>query len=62
MSGYWHGDGPVHLAGGTLSRSDVEGIYADDPDGVLDRMLELMGVTLSSASRAALVEMSRQCS
>jgi uncharacterized protein (DUF1800 family) len=62
MAGYWHGDGLVHLANGTLSRAEMEGVYADDPAGVVDRMLALMGVEVSASTRQALVTMSSRCS
>jgi uncharacterized protein (DUF1800 family) len=59
MSGYWQGDGLIHLANGTLSRAEVEQTtYKDDPIGLVDRMLQLMGVHLSSTSRQALVSLS----
>jgi uncharacterized protein (DUF1800 family) len=63
MSGYWNGDGLVHLANGTLSRTEVEQTtYASDPVGLVDRMLSLMGIQLSAGSRQALVTMSTRCS
>ena len=63
MTGYWNGDELMHLANGTLSRSEIEKTtYKDDPVGVVDRMLELMGVQLAATSRRALVEMSEACS
>ena len=62
MTGYWQGDGLVHLANGTLSRAEMEGRYANDPAGVVDRMLALMGVAVSASTRQALVTMSSRCS
>lgn len=63
MSGYWNGDGLIHLGNGTLSRTEIEQTtYRDDPDGLVDRMLALLGIQLSNGSRQALVTMSRQCS
>lgn len=61
MSGYWGGDGLIHLKNGTLSKDEIQGTpYRNDPDGVVDRMLELMDVQLSAGSRAALVDLSRK--
>lgn len=64
MTGYWgDGDGLIHLANGTLSRAEIEQTtYKNDPAGVVDRMLELMGVQLAPTSRQALVTMSNECS
>jgi uncharacterized protein (DUF1800 family) len=53
MSGYWNGDGLIHLGGGTISRSEVETTYRNQPVALLDRFLTLMGVTLSSSSYGA---------
>jgi uncharacterized protein (DUF1800 family) len=54
MTGYWSGDGLIHLAAGTISRTEVENVYRDQPDALLDRFLELMQLTLTPASLAAL--------
>ncbi len=58
MEGYWNGDGLLHLAGGTLSRTEIQDTtYSDDPDGLLDRLLELMQLELTSSSKGALSAM-----
>jgi uncharacterized protein (DUF1800 family) len=63
MSGYWNGDGLVHLANGTVSRAEIEQTtYKDAPEALVDRILGLMGVQLSAGSRAALVAMSTSSS
>jgi uncharacterized protein (DUF1800 family) len=54
MTGYWNGDGLVHLAGGTISRAEVESAAANAHITVLDRFLELMGITLGADSLGAL--------
>ena len=48
--GYVDGDGLIRLAGGAISRHEIEVLYAAQPQTVLDRILELMGVTLSPDS------------
>ncbi len=60
MTGYWDGDGLIHLAGGTLSRTEIDETYRDQPVAVLDRMLELMQVTLTPSTHAALSAHSTQ--
>ena len=63
MTGYWGGDGLVHLRRGTISRTEIEETtYRDDPVGLLDRMLALMDVRLSATSRQALVTLAEQSS
>lgn len=55
MRGYWNGDGLVHLAGGTISKDEINGSFRDRPADLVDRFLELMHLSYSSASRDALV-------
>ena len=50
MLGYESGDGLIHLAGGTISKTEIETTWAADGQQTLDRMLNLMGVTLGTAS------------
>jgi len=54
MRGYWDGDGKINLAGGSISRSQIEGTYRDDPNGLVDRTLALMSLTVTTESRNAL--------
>lgn len=58
MTGYWNGDGLIHLANGALSRDEIQDTYRDRPADLVDRMLELMGVELTAGTRNALVAMS----
>jgi hypothetical protein len=63
MTGYWNGDGLVHLAGGTISKSQiVDGYYADKPVELLDHLLSLMRLTASPNTHAALANFSTQSS
>ncbi len=62
MSGYWDGDGLIHLAGGNISRTDVQDAYGDLPVELLDRLLELMQVGLAASSHQALSTLSQQMS
>jgi uncharacterized protein (DUF1800 family) len=55
MDGYWSGDGLIHLAGGTVSRAEVDETYRDDPQGLLDRFLQLMHITPAPATYEALL-------
>lgn len=55
MRGYWDGDELIHLAGGTISKTEVYETYRDRPADLVDRFLELMHLSYSSASRDALV-------
>ncbi len=55
MRGYWDGDHLIHLAGGTISKTEIEDTYATQPVELVDRILSLMRVTLSATSRNALV-------
>jgi len=60
MLGYWEGDRLMHLRRGTISRDEVSGYYADKPDALVDRILELMDVELSAPSRDALYAFARR--
>jgi hypothetical protein len=62
MTGYWSGDGLIHLGGGTISRTELQDDYAEQPVALLDRFTELMGITLSASSHQALADMSQQMS
>jgi uncharacterized protein (DUF1800 family) len=55
MSGYWNGDGLIHLGGGAISRTEIETTYRDQPAALLDRIVELMQIELSPTSYAALL-------
>ncbi len=59
MAGFWDGDGKIHLAGGTISRTEITETWKDDPDRVVDRILELMQIEPSAGSRAALYQYAR---
>ncbi len=52
--GYWNGDGLINLGGGSVSRADIEGVYRNDPNGLVDRILSLMALNPSASSRNAL--------
>jgi uncharacterized protein (DUF1800 family) len=54
MRGYWDGDRVIRLAGGTISRNEIERTYRDQPSAVVDRILELMRITPTAESRSAL--------
>ena len=54
MRGYWDGDGLIRLGGGTISRAEIESTYRNDPNGLVDRILQLMGLDPSASSRNAL--------
>jgi uncharacterized protein (DUF1800 family) len=60
MRGYWGGDGLIHLAGGTISRSEIEDTYRDQPEALVDRMLQLMRLSPTNESRQALYAFSRE--
>ena len=62
MTGYWDGDGLIHLAGGTISRSELQDDYRDRAVELLDRFLELMQINLSSSTHQALATLSQQMS
>lgn len=59
MAGFWSGDGLIHLAGGTISRTELVEDYADRPVELLDRFLELMQVDLTDSSHQAISAMSQ---
>ena len=48
--GYESGDELIHLADGTISKDQIENVWAADGQQTLDRMLNLMNITLGSAS------------
>ena len=54
MPGYSDGDLLIHLVGGDLSRAEVRDIYRDRPVELVQRVLDLMQVTVSPETRAAL--------
>ncbi len=54
MRGYWEGDRVIRLAGGTISRNEIETTYRDQPNVVVDRILELMRINPTAESRNAL--------
>ncbi len=54
MQGYWNGDGLIHLKNGTISRTDVTETWRDQPLKVLDEVLRLTDVRLTSGSYDAL--------
>jgi uncharacterized protein (DUF1800 family) len=60
MTGYWDGDGLIHLAGGPLSRTEVEETYRDQPVALLDRIIELMQISMTTSSYNALKTFSEQ--
>ena len=55
MREYWEGDGLIHLAGGTISKTEIEFTYGTKPVELVDRILSLMQITLSATSRNALL-------
>ena len=55
MPHYWDGDGLVHLAGGTLSQTEVSTTYLNNPAGLVDRVLQLLRITVTPSTRDALV-------
>jgi uncharacterized protein (DUF1800 family) len=55
MTGYWGGDGVIHLANGTIARTDVQTTWADDPGRVLTEFLDKTDITLSTRSYNALL-------
>lgn len=56
MPGYSTGDLLIHLAGGTLSRDEVRNVYRDRPAELVQRVVDLMQVTLAPETRQALVD------
>lgn len=56
MTGYWEGDHLIHLAGGSISQSQVSSVYTGAQ--LVDRILELMRHTPSTTTYNSLVEYS----
>ena len=54
MPGYHNGDQLIHLAGGQLTRTEVRDAYRNRPTELVQRILDLMQVTVSAESRQAL--------
>lgn len=54
LDGYWDG-GPMRLGLGNMTRAEVEAEGPGQAAVVLDRMLELMGVELTTGTRSALL-------
>lgn len=54
MQGYWNGDGFIHLKNGTIARTDITETWRDEPLRVLDELLRLSDITLTSGSYNAL--------
>ena len=54
MTGYWSGDGLLHLAEGDISREEIQETWRHTPLQVLDRVLELTNLTLNQHSYDAL--------
>jgi uncharacterized protein (DUF1800 family) len=60
MRGYWEGDRVIRLAGGTISRDEIERTYRNQPNAVVDRILDLMRLNPTTESRNALYAYSAQ--
>jgi uncharacterized protein (DUF1800 family) len=60
MSGYWNGDGRIHLGRGSITRTEVEADDSGAPKAVLDRMLDLMDLSLRSSTYDALLTYARR--
>jgi uncharacterized protein (DUF1800 family) len=54
MQGYWGGDGLLHLKNGTIARDDVQETWRDQPLKVIDEILRLSDLELTSGSYDAL--------
>ncbi|MFW2334677.1 DUF1800 family protein [Ilumatobacter sp.] len=54
MQGFWNGDGLIHLKNGTIARTDITETWSDQPLMMLDELIRLTDVELSSGSYAAL--------
>ena len=54
MPGYSTGDLLIHLVGGDLSRTEVRDTYRYQPVQLVQRVLDLMQVTVSAETRQAL--------
>jgi uncharacterized protein (DUF1800 family) len=59
MEGFWNGDGLVHLAGGEISNTQITDTWADDPDRVVDRIVELMQINPPAGSKSVLYQFAR---
>ena len=59
MTGYWSGDGLLRLKNGTISRTDVQETWRDEPLKVIDEILRLTDLELTAGSYEALAEFSR---
>jgi len=60
MSGYWDGDGRIHLGRGSITRTEVEADTPGAPKAVLDRLLDLMDLSLRSSTYDALLTYARR--
>lgn len=58
MQGYWNGDGKLHLRNGTISRTDVQETWRDQPLKVIDEVLRLSDLELTAGSYQALADFS----
>jgi uncharacterized protein (DUF1800 family) len=54
MPGYYNGDGMIHLAGGPLTRTEVRDTYRHRPTELVQRVLDLMQVSVTPETRLAL--------
>jgi uncharacterized protein (DUF1800 family) len=61
MPGYWDGDGLIRLARGAISRVQIEGTFAAQPEQLVDVMLDLMDLTPVDSTRQALYAHVRSC-
>ena len=55
LDGYWNGNGQMRLGRGNISRTEIETEGAGQPQAVLDRILDLMDIELSTSSYDALL-------
>lgn len=62
MRGYWNGDGVIHLARGTISKTEVQEAWASAPLAVIDRYLELANLSVTNSTYDALATFSRASS
>ncbi len=58
MREYWEGDQLIHLAGGTISKTEIYETYRDRPADLVDLFLARMKLTVTPATRSALVAFS----
>ena len=54
MTGFWEGDGLIHLGAGTVSKQEMEVTYRDNPSGLVDRIVALMRLKLAPSTLSAL--------